>query len=552
MRSDMVKKGTSRAPHRALFKAIGLSNEELARPLIGVVTSQNEIIPGHVNLDKIAEAVKKGVILAGGTPLAFPTIGVCDGIAMGHEGMKYSLATRELIADSVECMVKAHGFDGLVFIPNCDKIVPGMIMAALRLNIPSVFVSGGPMLAGKYKGEAVSLSTLFEAVGAREAGKITEEELTELECKACPTCGSCSGMFTANSMNCLSEVLGLALPGNGTIPAVYSERIVLAKKAGMAVMNLVEKDIKPRDIVTEKAIKNALTADMALGCSTNSVLHLTAIANEAKLEMNLDIINGMSSKVPNLCKLAPASNVHIQDLYEAGGIPALLSELSKQDLIDLSCITATGNTVGENIKDKKVLDYGVIKPIDQPYSKTGGIAVLRGNLAKDGAVVKRSAVLPEMLVHQGPAKVYNSEEEAIEAIVSGKIVENDVIVIRYEGPKGGPGMREMLSPTSAIAGIGLDKSVALITDGRFSGATRGASIGHVSPEAAEGGVIGLVEDGDIISIDIPNGKLELLVAEDILEERRKKLVMPEPKIKEGYLARYAKLVSSASTGAIYK
>ena len=552
MRSDMVKKGTSRAPHRALFKAIGLSNEELARPLIGVVTSQNEIIPGHVNLDKIAEAVKKGVILAGGTPLAFPTIGVCDGIAMGHEGMKYSLATRELIADSVECMVKAHGFDGLVFIPNCDKIVPGMIMAALRLNIPSVFVSGGPMLAGKYKGEAVSLSTLFEAVGAREAGKITEEELTELECRACPTCGSCSGMFTANSMNCLSEVLGLALPGNGTIPAVYSERIVLAKKAGMAVMNLVEKDIKPRDIVTEKAIKNALTADMALGCSTNSVLHLTAIANEAKLEMNLDIINGMSSKVPNLCKLAPASNVHIQDLYEAGGIPALLSELSKQDLIDLSCITATGNTVGENIKDKKVLDYGVIKPIDQPYSKTGGIAVLRGNLAKDGAVVKRSAVLPEMLVHQGPAKVYNSEEEAIEAIVSGKIVENDVIVIRYEGPKGGPGMREMLSPTSAIAGIGLDKSVALITDGRFSGATRGASIGHVSPEAAEGGVIGLVEDGDIISIDIPNGKLELLVAEDILEERRKKLVMPEPKIKEGYLARYAKLVSSASTGAIYK
>ena len=552
MRSDMVKKGTSRAPHRALFKAIGLSNEELARPLIGVVTSQNEIIPGHVNLDKIAEAVKKGVILAGGTPLAFPTIGVCDGIAMGHEGMKYSLATRELIADSVECMVKAHGFDGLVFIPNCDKIVPGMIMAALRLNIPSVFVSGGPMLAGKYKGEAVSLSTLFEAVGAREAGKITEEELTELECKACPTCGSCSGMFTANSMNCLSEVLGLALPGNGTIPAVYSERIVLAKKAGMAVMNLVEKDIKPRDIVTEKAIKNALTADMALGCSTNSVLHLTAIANEAKLEMNLDIINGMSSKVPNLCKLAPASNVHIQDLYEAGGIPALLSELSKQDLIDLSCITATGNTVGENIKDKKVLDYGVIKPIDQPYSKTGGIAVLRGNLAKDGAVVKRSAVLPEMLVHQGPAKVYNSEEEAIEAIVSGKIVENDVIVIRYEGPKGGPGMREMLSPTSAIAGIGLDKSVALITDGRFSGATRGASIGHVSPEAAEGGVIGLVEDGDIISIDIPNGKLELLVAEDVLEERRKNLVMPEPKIKEGYLARYAKLVSSASTGAIYK
>ena len=552
MRSDMVKKGTSRAPHRALFKAIGLSDEELARPLIGVVTSQNEIIPGHINLDKIAEAVKKGIMLAGGTPLAFPTIGVCDGIAMGHEGMKYSLATRELIADSVECMVKAHGFDGLVFIPNCDKIVPGMIMAALRLNIPSVFVSGGPMLAGRYNNQPVSLSTLFEAVGAREAGKITEEELTELECKACPTCGSCSGMFTANSMNCLSEVLGLALPGNGTIPAVYSERIVLAKKAGMAVMNLLENDIKPRDIVTERSIKNALTADMALGCSTNSVLHLTAIANEAKVEMNLDIINDMSSKVPNLCKLAPASNVHIQDLYEAGGIPALLAELNKKNLIDLECITATGKTVGENIKDKKVLDYDVIKPIEKPYSSTGGIAVLRGNLAKDGAVVKRSAVLPEMLVHEGPAKVYDSEEEAIEAIMSGKIVENDVIVIRYEGPKGGPGMREMLSPTSAIAGIGLDKSVALITDGRFSGATRGASIGHVSPEAAEGGVIGLVEDGDIISIDIPNGKLELLVSNEVLEERKSKLVMPEPKIKEGYLARYAKLVSSASTGAIYK
>ena len=552
MRSDMVKKGIGRAPHRALFKAIGLSDEELERPLIGIVTSQNDIIPGHINLDKIVEATKKGVLISGGTPLVFPTIGVCDGIAMGHEGMKYSLATRELIADSVECMVKAHGFDALVFIPNCDKIVPGMIMAALRLNIPSVFVSGGPMLAGKYNGEAVSLSTLFEAVGSVESGKMTKEELKELECKSCPTCGSCSGMFTANSMNCLTEVLGLGLPGNGTIPAVYSERIILAKHAGMAVMNLLKNDIKPRDIVNEKSIRNALTVDMALGCSTNSVLHLTAIANEAKLEMNLDIINEMSSKVPNLCKLAPASNIHIQDLYEAGGISAVINELSKKDLIDLECITATGKTIGENVKDKKVLNYDVIKYVEKPYSKTGGIAVLRGNLAVDGAVVKRSAVLPEMLVHEGPAKVFNSEEEAVEAIFNNKIVAGDVIVIRYEGPKGGPGMREMLSPTSAISGMGLDKSVALITDGRFSGATRGASIGHVSPEAAEGGAIALVEDGDIISIDINNGKLELLVDKEVLEERKKNLVKVEPKIKEGYLARYARLVSSASTGAVYK
>lgn len=552
MRSDMVKKGIGRAPHRALFKAIGLSDEELERPLIGIVTSQNDIIPGHINLDKIVEATKKGVLISGGTPLVFPTIGVCDGIAMGHEGMKYSLATRELIADSVECMVKAHGFDALVFIPNCDKIVPGMIMAALRLNIPSVFVSGGPMLAGKYNGEAVSLSTLFEAVGSVESGKMTKEELKELECKSCPTCGSCSGMFTANSMNCLTEVLGLGLPGNGTIPAVYSERIILAKHAGMAVMNLLKNDIKPRDIVNEKSIRNALTVDMALGCSTNSVLHLTAIANEAKLEMNLDIINEMSSKVPNLCKLAPASNIHIQDLYEAGGISAVINELSKKDLIDLECITATGKTIGENVKDKKVLNYDFIKHVEKPYSETGGIAVLRGNLAVDGAVVKRSAVLPEMLVHEGPAKVFNSEEEAVEAIFNNKIVAGDVIVIRYEGPKGGPGMREMLSPTSAISGMGLDKSVALITDGRFSGATRGASIGHVSPEAAEGGVIALVEDGDIISIDINNGKLELLVDKEVLEERKKNLVKVEPKIKEGYLARYARLVSSASTGAVYK
>ena len=552
MRSDMVKKGASRAPHRSLFKAIGLSDEEINRPFIGIVTAQNDIIPGHINLDKIVEAVKKGVLMNGGTPLVFPTIGVCDGIAMGHEGMKYSLATRELIADSVECMVKAHGFDGLVFIPNCDKIVPGMLMAALRLNIPSVFVSGGPMLAGKFKGENVSLSTLFEAVGAVESGNMTNEELKELECKACPTCGSCSGMFTANSMNCLTEALGLGLPGNGTIPAVFSERIVLAKHAGMAVMNLLEKDIKPRDIVTEKSIKNALTVDMALGCSTNSVLHLTAIAKEAKLEMNLDIINDMSAKVPNLCKLAPASSVHIQDLYEAGGVSAVINELSKKNLINLDCITATGKTIGENVKGKEVLNHDVIKSIDNPYGETGGIAVLKGNLAVDGAVVKRSAVLPEMLVHQGPAKVYNSEEEAVEAIFGNKIMPGDVIVIRYEGPKGGPGMREMLSPTSAISGMGLDKSVALITDGRFSGATRGASIGHVSPEAAEGGVIALVEDGDIISIDINNGKLDLLVSDEILEERRKNLIKVEPKIKEGYLARYAKLVSSASTGAVYK
>ena len=552
MRSDMVKKGASRAPHRSLFKAIGLSDEEINRPFIGIVTAQNDIIPGHINLDKIVEAVKKGVLMKGGTPLVFPTIGVCDGIAMGHEGMKYSLATRELIADSVECMVKAHGFDGLVFIPNCDKIVPGMLMAALRLNIPSVFVSGGPMLAGKFKGENVSLSTLFEAVGAVESGNMTNEELKELECKACPTCGSCSGMFTANSMNCLTEALGLGLPGNGTIPAVFSERIVLAKHAGMAVMNLLEKDIKPRDIVTEKSIKNALTVDMALGCSTNSVLHLTAIAKEAKLEMNLDIINDMSAKVPNLCKLAPASSVHIQDLYEAGGVSAVINELSKKNLINLDCITATGKTIGENVKGKEVLNHDVIRSIDNPYGETGGIAVLKGNLAVDGAVVKRSAVLPEMLVHQGPAKVYNSEEEAVEAIFGNKIMPGDVIVIRYEGPKGGPGMREMLSPTSAISGMGLDKSVALITDGRFSGATRGASIGHVSPEAAEGGVIALVEDGDIISIDINNGKLDLLVSDEILEERRKNLIKVEPKIKEGYLARYAKLVSSASTGAVYK
>lgn len=552
MRSDVVKKGVAKAPHRSLFKASGLTDEEINKPLIGIVTSQNDIIPGHVNLDKIVEGVKKGVLMSGGTPLVFPTIGVCDGIAMGHQGMKYSLVTRELIADSVECMANAHAFDALVFIPNCDKIVPGMVMAALRVNVPSIIVSGGPMLAGKFKGKEVSLSTMFEAVGSVESGLMLESDLAELEEKACPTCGSCSGMFTANSMNCLCEVLGLALPGNGTIPAVYSERIRLAKYAGMAVMKLLEKDIKPRDIVTESAIKNALTVDMALGCSTNSVLHLTAIANEAKLPINLDIINGMSAKVPNLCKLAPASDTHIEDLYAAGGIRAVMSELNKKNLLNLNCVTVTGKTVGENIEGAKVLDYSVIKHIEEPYSQTGGIAVLKGNLAPDGAVVKRSAVLKEMLVHKGPAKVFNSEEEAIAAIMDKKIVEDDVVVIRYEGPKGGPGMREMLSPTSAICGMGLDTSVALITDGRFSGATKGAAIGHVSPEAAEGGNIALVEDGDIISIDITNGNLDLLISDEELTKRRENLKPVEPKVKEGYLARYAKLVSSASSGAVFK
>ena len=552
MRSDVVKKGPQRAPHRSLFKAAGLTEEELERPLIGVVTSQNDIIPGHVHLDQIVEGVKKGVLMSGGTPLVFPTIGVCDGIAMGHEGMKYSLVTRELIADTIECMVKAHGFDALVLIPNCDNIVPGMIIAALRLNIPAVIVSGGPMLPGKFKDTDVSLTTVFEAVGAYENGTMLEGDLKELEDNACPTCGSCSGMFTANSMNCLAEVLGLALPGNGTIPAVYSERIRLAKQAGMAVMNLLEKDIKPRDIVTEKAIENALACDMALGCSSNSVLHLTAIANEAKLPINLDIINEVSSRTPNLCHLAPASQTHIIDLYYAGGIGAVLNELSKKNIIHLNCITATGKTQGENIEGKKVKDYSIVRPIEEPYSETGGIAILRGNLAKDGAVVKRSAVAKEMLKHKGPARVYDSEEEAIEAIMGKQIKAGDVIVIRYEGPKGGPGMREMLSPTSAIAGMGLDKEVALITDGRFSGATKGASIGHVSPEAAESGVIALVEEGDIISIDINAGKLELEVSDDELEGRRKRLKPVEPKVTEGYLARYAKLVSSASTGAVFK
>lgn len=552
MRSDVIKKGPQKAPHRSLLKATGLTDEEINRPLIGVVTSQNDIIAGHINLDKIVESVKKGVLMSGGTPIVFPTIGVCDGIAMGHEGMRYSLVTRELIADTIECMVKAHAFDALVLIPNCDKIVPGMMMAALKLNIPAIVISGGPMLAGKFKGKDVSLSTMFEAVGAFENGTMLEGDLCDMENKACPTCGSCSGMFTANSMNCLAEVLGLGLPGNGTIPAVYSERMRLAKYAGMKIMDLLEKDIKPRDIVNEKSIRNALTVDMALGCSTNSVLHLTAIANEAKVDLNLDMINEISEVTPNLCRLAPASDTHIEELYWAGGIQAVMKELSKKNLLDLDCVTATSKTHKENLEGVEVLDYNIIKSIDEPFSSTGGIRVLKGNLAVDGAVVKKSAVLEEMLVHTGPARVFDLEEDAIEAILSKKIVKGDVVVIRYEGPKGGPGMREMLSPTSAIAGMGLDKHVALITDGRFSGATKGAAIGHISPEAAEGGTIALVEEGDIISIDIPNGKLELLVDDEVLEERRKNFKPLPPKVTEGYLARYAKLVSSASTGAILK
>lgn len=552
MRSDVIKKGPQKAPHRSLLKATGLTDEEINRPLIGVVTSQNDIIAGHINLDKIVESVKKGILMSGGTPIVFPTIGVCDGIAMGHEGMRYSLVTRELIADTIECMVKAHAFDALVLIPNCDKIVPGMMMAALRLNIPSIIISGGPMLAGKFKGKDVSLSTMFEAVGAFENGTMLEGDLCDMENKACPTCGACSGMFTANSMNCLAEVLGLGLPGNGTIPAVYSERMRLAKYAGMKIMDLLEKDIKPRDIVNEKSIRNALTVDMALGCSTNSVLHLTAIANEAKVDLNLDMINEISEITPNLCRLAPASDTHIEELYWAGGIQAVMKELSKKNLLDLDCLTVTSKPHKENLEGVEVLDYNIIKNIDEPFSSTGGIRVLKGNLAEDGAVVKKSAVLEEMLVHKGPARVFDLEEDAIEAILSKKIVKGDVVVIRYEGPKGGPGMREMLSPTSAIAGMGLDKYVALITDGRFSGATKGAAIGHISPEAAEGGTIGLVEEGDIISIDIPNGKLELLVDDEVLAERRKNFKPLPPKVTEGYLARYAKLVSSASAGAILK
>ncbi len=552
MRSDIVKKGIERAPHRALFKAMGYTDEELERPLIGVVNSQNEIVPGHIHLDKIAEAVKAGIRMAGGTPIEFGAIGVCDGIAMNHTGMKYSLATRELIADSCEAMGKAHSFDGMVFIPNCDKIVPGMLMAAARINVPSVVISGGPMLSLNKDGKQLDLNSVFEAVGAFKAGKMTQEEVCEYEDSACPGCGSCSGMFTANSMNCLTEVLGMGLTGNGTIPAVYAERIRLAKHAGMKVMELVEKDIKPSDILTPAAFENALTVDMALGCSTNSVLHLPAIANEIGVQINLDIINEISSKTPNLCKLAPAGKYHIQDLYAAGGVQAVMKELSRKDLLHLDLITATGKTVGENIENARVKDYNVIQNIDKPYSATGGIAVLRGNIAPDGAVVKKSAVAESMLVHKGPARVFDSEDDAIKAIYEGKIVKGDVIIIRYEGPKGGPGMREMLGPTSAIAGMGLDSSVALITDGRFSGASRGASIGHVSPEAMEGGPIALIKEGDIVDIDIPAGRLNIECSEEELNIRKSSWSAPAPKITSGYLGRYARLVTSASTGAVLK
>ena len=550
MRSDAVKKGMQQAPHRSLFNALGLTEEEMNRPLVGIVSSYNEIVPGHMNLDKITEAVKMGVAMAGGTPIVFPAIAVCDGIAMGHIGMKYSLVTRDLIADSTECMAMAHQFDALVMVPNCDKNVPGLLMAAARLNIPTVFVSGGPMLAGHVKGCKTSLSSMFEAVGAYAAGKMTEEDVKEYENKTCPTCGSCSGMYTANSMNCLTEVLGMGLRGNGTIPAVYSERIKLAKHAGMQVMEMLKRNIRPRDIMTKEAFMNALTMDMALGCSTNSMLHLPAIAHEAGVELNVDIANEISARTPNLCHLAPAGHTYIEDLNEAGGIYAVMNEISKKGLLNLDCMTVTGKTVGENIKDCVNKDPDVIRPIDNPYSQTGGIAILKGNLAPDSGVVKRSAVAPEMLKHEGPARVFDCEEDAIAAIKGGRIVAGDVVVIRYEGPKGGPGMREMLNPTSAIAGMGLGSTVALITDGRFSGASRGASIGHVSPEAAVGGPIALVEEGDIISIDIDNHQLNVLVSDEEMAARKAKWQPREPKVTTGYLARYASLVTSGDKGAI--
>ena len=549
MPKENVVTGVHNAPHRSLFHALGLTEEEQKRPLIGIVSSYNEIVPGHMNLDKIVDAVKLGVAMAGGTPIVFPAIAVCDGIAMGHVGMKYSLVTRDLIADSTEAMALAHGFDGLVMVPNCDKNVPGLLMAAARVNIPTVFVSGGPMLAGRVEGQKTSLSSMFEAVGAYNAGRITDEKLYEYECKTCPTCGSCSGMYTANSMNCLTEALGMGLRGNGTIPAVYSARIELAKHAGMAVMELVRKNICPRDIMTKEALMNALTVDMALGCSTNSMLHLPAIAHECGVELNLDIANEISAVTPNLCHLAPAGRTYMEDLNEAGGVYAVMNELTKKDLLHTDCMTVTGKTIGENIAGCINLDPEVIRPVENPYSETGGIAVLKGNLAPEGSVVKRSAVLPEMLVHEGPAKVFDSEEEAQAAINGGKIIAGDVVVIRYEGPKGGPGMREMLNPTSAIMGMGLGNSVALITDGRFSGATRGACIGHVTPEAASGGMIGVVEDGDIISINIPENTIELKVDADVLAERMKNFV-PQKKELTGYLKRYAALVSGGASGAI--
>ena len=550
MRSDSVKTGTQQAPHRSLFNALGYTEEERKRPLIGIVSSYNEIVPGHMNLDKITEAVKLGVAMAGGTPVMFPAIAVCDGIAMGHIGMKYSLVTRDLIADSTECMAVAHGFDGLVMIPNCDKNVPGLLMAAARLNIPTVFVSGGPMLAGRVNGEKKSLSAMFEAVGSVAAGTMTMDHLCEMEEKVCPTCGSCSGMYTANSMNCLTEAIGMGLGGNGTIPAVYSERIRLAKHAGMKIMELIEKDIKPRDILTKEAFENALTVDMALGCSTNTMLHLPAIAHEAGVDIDMDIANEISARTPNLCHLAPAGPTYMEDLNEAGGVYAVMNELSKKNLLHMDLITATGKTVGENISGCINKNPEVIRPVENPYSQTGGIAVLKGNLAPDSGVVKRSAVVPEMMVHEGPARVFDCEEDAIVAIKGGKIVAGDVVVIRYEGPKGGPGMREMLNPTSAIAGMGLGSSVALITDGRFSGASRGASIGHVSPEAAVGGPIALVQDGDIIRVDIPANKLDMLVSEEELAKRKAAWTPREPKVTTGYLARYEKLVTSGNKGAI--
>ena len=550
MKSDNVKKGMQQAPHRSLFNALGFTEEEMNKPMVGIVSSYNEIVPGHMNLDKITEAVKMGVAMAGGTPIVFPAIAVCDGIAMGHIGMKYSLVTRDLIADSTECMAMAHQFDALVCIPNCDKNVPGLLMAAARVNVPTVFVSGGPMLAGHVKGEKRSLSSMFEAVGSYAAGTMTEEDVYDFECNACPTCGSCSGMYTANSMNCLTEVLGMGLRGNGTIPAVYSERIRLAKHAGMQVMEMYRQNIRPRDIMTEDAILNALTVDMALGCSTNSMLHLPAIAHEIGMDFDITFANEISAKTPNLCHLAPAGPTYMEDLNEAGGVYAVMNELNKLGLLHTDCMTVTGKTVGENIKGCVNLNPEVIRPVENPYSRTGGLAVLTGNLAPDGSVVKRSAVVPEMMVHEGPARVFECEEDACEAILSGKIKEGDVVVIRYEGPKGGPGMREMLNPTSEIAGMGLGSTVALITDGRFSGASRGASIGHVSPEAAVGGPIALVEEGDIIKINIPENRLELAVSDEELARRKAGWTPREPKVKTGYLARYASMVTSGNRGAI--
>ena len=550
MKSDNVKKGMQQAPHRSLFNALGLTEEEMDKPLIGIVSSYNEIVPGHMNLDKIVEAVKMGVALAGGVPREFPAIAVCDGIAMGHIGMKYSLVTRDLIADSTEAMALAHQFDALVMVPNCDKNVPGLLMAAARINIPTIFVSGGPMLAGRVHGKKTSLSSMFEAVGSYSAGKIDEEEVRYYENHACPTCGSCSGMYTANSMNCLTEVLGMGLRGNGTIPAVYSERIKLAKHAGMQIMELLKKDIRPRDIITKESMMNALTMDMALGCSTNSMLHLPAIAHEIGFDFNIKFANEISEKTPNLCHLAPAGPTYMEDLNEAGGIYAVMKEISKLNLLNLDCMTVTGKTVGENIKDAVNFDPEVIRTIENPYSKTGGLAVLSGNLAPDGSVVKRSAVVPEMMEHSGPARVFDCEEDAIEAIKGGKIVAGDVVVIRYEGPKGGPGMREMLNPTSAIAGMGLGSTVALITDGRFSGASRGASIGHVSPEAAVGGPIALVEEGDIIEINIPEYKINLKISDEEMAKRKAKWQPRQPKVTTGYLARYAAMVTSGDRGAI--